>query len=272
MAMEDRFIDAGGIRTHYFDEGRGPVLLLLHGGGAGTDAWANWRGAIPRLATEFRVLAIDMLGFGRTDKPDPAKFVYSQEARTNHVAAFIEALGLGKVNLIGNALGGFTALALAIARPELIEKLVLMGSAALRTERNEALHPVETYTPSRENMERLMTSMVSPGFRIDPELIDYRLKLTLDPEIMAANRATVKWIAGQGGLFIRNEDEITRVRHKTLILAGRNDRIQPPQNHWRLWHLIENSWLHLVADCGHWVMIERPDEFCALIRWFVRDA
>src|SRR5262249_14512672 len=161
----------------------------------------------------------------------------------------------------GNALGGFTALSLAIARPELIEKLVLMGSAALKTERNEALHPVESYTPSRENMERLMNSMVRPGFRIDPELIDYRLKLTMEPDAMAANRATVKWISEQGGLFIRDEAEITRVKLKTLIMAGKLDRIQPPENHWRLSRLIENSWLHLVADCGHWVMIERPAEF-----------
>jgi 2-hydroxy-6-oxo-6-(2'-aminophenyl)hexa-2,4-dienoate hydrolase len=270
--MKDNFVDAGGIKTHYFDEGRGATLLLLHGGGAGTDAWANWRGSIPTLAKDFHVIALDMVGFGKTDKPDPAKFAYSQEARTRHVASFIEALKLGKVNLIGNALGGFTALCLAMTRPELIDKLILMGSAALRTERNEALHPVETYTPSRENMEKLMNSMTSPGFKVDPELIDYRLKLTMDPEIMAANRATVKWIAEQGGLFIANEQDITKVKHKTLILAGKNDRIQPPENHWRLWHLIENSWLHLVANCGHWVMIERPAEFCAVTGWFVRNA
>ena len=61
------YVDAGGIRTHYLDEGSGPAVILLHGGGAGADAYCNWRAIIPPLARHFRTIAVDMVGFGKTD-------------------------------------------------------------------------------------------------------------------------------------------------------------------------------------------------------------
>ena len=73
-----RFVDAGGLRTHYLEAGNpaAPPVVLLHGGGAGADATGNWHHTIPQLARTHRVIALDMVGFGRTAKPE--SFEYSQ--------------------------------------------------------------------------------------------------------------------------------------------------------------------------------------------------
>jgi 2-hydroxy-6-oxo-6-(2'-aminophenyl)hexa-2,4-dienoate hydrolase len=270
--MKENFVDAGGIKTHYLEEGRGPTVILIHGGGAGADAWGNWRGCVPLLAEHSHVIAVDMLGFGKTDKPDPAKFVYSQDARTRHIASFIEALKVGKVNLVGNSMGGMTSLGVAMTRPELVEKLVLMGAAGIKAPLNEALRVIMGYSPNRENMEKLIKALTNDDFKVDPELVEYRLKLTMDPATSAAYGGMQKWIGEQGGLFYPNEQDIAKVKHKTLIVGGKNDKVVPPESNWRFSQLLENSWLHLIPHCGHWAMIERPAEFSAVTGWFLRNA
>ena len=80
-ASVSRFVDAAGLRTHYLEAGSGAPLVLIHGGGAGADSVGNWKGSMPHLARHFKVIALDMVGFGDTAKPDPAGFEYSQAAR-----------------------------------------------------------------------------------------------------------------------------------------------------------------------------------------------
>src|SRR5262245_55460166 len=132
---------ANGIDTHYIEAGSGEPVILVHGGGAGADGYGNWSRALPIFAKEFRAIAVDMLGFGKTAKPDGA-FVYSQAARNAHLISFVEALGLKRASFVGNSMGGATSIGVAVERPDLVNKLVLMGSAGLTTELNPALKPV----------------------------------------------------------------------------------------------------------------------------------
>jgi len=269
--MNSHFVDAGGIQTHYIEAGQGNPVILLHGGGAGADAWGNWRGCIPLLAQHFRVLAMDMVGFGKTDKPDPSAFIYSQDARATHLANFIKAMDLQKVNLVGNSMGGATSLGVCMSQPELVEKLVLMGSAGLNAEISEAIRVILSYAPSRENMHKLVQVLTHEGFQVDPELLEYRYNLTQQPGIMAAYGATMRWIAEQGGLFYP-EAAIKKVKHKTLIVNGKQDKIVPPELGWKFSQLLDNSRLYLIPHCGHWAMIEHPREFCDMATWFLLHA
>jgi 2-hydroxy-6-oxo-6-(2'-aminophenyl)hexa-2,4-dienoate hydrolase len=269
--MEYKFVNAGNVKTAYLEEGIGDPVILVHGGGAGADSWGNWRTCIPLLARSFRVIAVDMLGFGKTDKPDPANFVYSQEARTKHLIDFIEAKKLDRASLVGNSMGGATALGVAMMRPELVDKLVLMGSAGLTTHISESIRTIMSFAPSRENMEKLVGVLTNENFKIDPELIDYRLSLADRPGTMAAYGATMKWIGQQGGLFYP-EEEISRIKHKTLVVGGKQDKVVPPEIAWKFSEILENSWLHLIPHCGHWAMIEHPEEFSAVTSWFLSNA
>ena len=90
------FVDTNGIRTHYLEAGSGPTLVLMHGGGAGADAYGNWRECIPIFAKKYRVIAPDMVGFGRSDKPSPDSYTYDQPSRNRQLVTLLDALNIEK--------------------------------------------------------------------------------------------------------------------------------------------------------------------------------
>ncbi|MEX0729803.1 MAG: alpha/beta hydrolase [Aquisalimonadaceae bacterium] len=270
MEVSSRFVDAGGIRTHYLHVGTGTPVILIHGGGAGADAYGNWSGVIPEFAKHHEVFAMDMIGFGKTDKPDPESFTYSTQARVDHLIAFIDALGLKSVSLVGNSMGGSASLGVGMQRPELLDRLVLMGSAGLsRYENNGGPRPLTSYdTPDKEAMRKLVKHLTY-SYEPSEELLEYRVKLTSDPATLAAYRATMQWIVDQGGLFYEDED-IARVKAPTLIVNGKNDKVNQVWKAIKFSELIERSWLFLIPDCGHWAMIEQPDDFNAATLHFLQ--
>ena len=132
-----RFAEAAGMRLHYHEAGpsggsgsagRAPVVLL-HGGGPGASAWSNFGRNFPVFAGRFRTLMIDQPGFGRSDKP-PVRgnyFTFAADA----LAGLLTGLGIDRVHLLGNSLGGGTAVRFALSYPERAGRLVLMGPGGL---------------------------------------------------------------------------------------------------------------------------------------------
>ncbi|QBF33367.1 alpha/beta hydrolase [Thalassococcus sp. S3] len=267
--ITEHFVDAGGIRTRYLEAGEGPVVVLIHGGGAGADSVGNWNAVIPRLSDAYRVIAMDMVGFGETDKPGD-DFVYSQEARNTHLTAFLDALSLDHVILIGNSMGGATALGVAVAQPERVDKLVLMGSAGLVTEVHEGLAPVMNYDFTRHGMERLIRALTTEGFEISPDMVAYRHEMSVRDDTRQAYGATMSWIKQQGGLYYE-EDFVRQVRVPTLVVNGKQDKVVPLANAYRFLELIEPSCGVILPHCGHWAMIEHPEQFAAVTRNFLES-
>ncbi len=266
-----RCIDANGIRTHYVEAGSGPPLILIHGGGPGADARTNWYGCLPRFARKFRTIAIDMVGFGKTDKPDPASFTYSQDSRTDHVIAFIEAMKLAPVRLVGNSMGGMTSLGVSIKRPDLVQKLVLMGSAGIKTaELPAALAPTLQYDGTPEAMRKVIRTLTHPDLEIDPGIVAYRTELSNDPAVKKAYAAIMGWVRERRGLYFE-DDEIRRAKVPTLVVGGKDDAIVTLDLNVRFLKLIENSRGYFIPRCGHWVMIEYPEEFCDVTERFLES-
>lgn len=259
-AFDDRYVDADGIRTHYLKAGSGAPVILIHGGGAGADAFGNWYECIPRLAERFRVLAVDMLGFGKTEKPHPETFTYSQQARVHHLCGFIRGLGLEKVSLVGNSMGGMTSIGVAVEHPELVDRLVLMGSAGLSRKSREELRPVQNYDYTREGMVTIVRVLTHESYTPADDLIDYRFAIATDPETRKAYGATMGWIKNQGGLFYE-ENYIRRIGVPTLVVGGKSDLVVPMELQFKFLGLIEDSWGYFLPRCGHWAMLEHPDDF-----------
>nr|ADC31797.1 CarC [Sphingomonas sp. XLDN2-5] len=269
-ATAGRSVTVRGMETYYHEQGSGDVVVLVHGGGAGADSMGNWRGVMPVLADRYRVIAVDMLGFGRTAKPaDP--FVFSQAARTDHLAGFLDALGLSNVALVGNSMGGASALGVAVERPGLVRKLVLMGSAGLVSKIDPALEPVLGYDFTREGMIRLVRALTTDNFQIDDAMIDYRYALSVDPETRRAYSATMQWIRDQGGLYYE-DDYIRRITAPTLIVNGKLDKVVPLANAYKFLELIGPSWGYIMPDCGYWAMIEHPVDFARTTAAFIEAA
>lgn len=268
---ESRFAEIGGIRTHSIVAGAGAPLVLVHGGGSGADAFGNWKSCIPLFARHFRVAAVDMVGFGRTAKPDPAGFTYSQQNRNRHLAGFIESLGLGPVGLVGNSMGGATALGVAMERPDLVSSLVLMGSAGIKTADppSPALKAIVDYDFTVEGMRRLIAALTGPRYRPDDAMVRYRHALSVEPATKAALQAT-NAIVKQGGLFY-DDDRVATVKTRTLVVNGKLDQVSTMTRAVKFLSLLENSWGYVIPHCGHWVMIEAPEDFAAAVTAFVRD-
>ena len=254
-----------GVRTHYIEAGEGPVLILIHGGGSGADAWGNWKGCLSAYAERFRVIAVDMPGFGESDRLDPSKFDYGQTMRNKHMASFIEAMGGGQaLDVIGNSMGGATALGVAIERPDLVRKLVLMGAAGLDIANPDpsAKKALAGYDYTLEGMRKLVSVLAGPRFEISDEMVAYRHELTMRPgsrEVMAGIHARLR----EDPMTYAHE-RIASVSCPTLVVGGKEDQVAVPARTYGYLDLIPNSWGFILPHAGHWVMIEAPEAFTAV--------
>ena len=101
--------------------GAGLPLVMLHGGGPGASSWSNFGPALPHFAANFRTLLVDQPGFGSSDKPPVVGNFYRHSA--DHVVRMLDELGVDRVHLLGNSLGGGTAVRLALTHPDRVGRL-----------------------------------------------------------------------------------------------------------------------------------------------------
>lgn len=269
MTALSRTAVVDGVETHYLEAGEGEPLVLIHGGGAGADSRGNWEGCIPEYARRFRVLAPDMVGFGASAKPAAAAYNYGQTGRNRHMIAFIEQVAQGPAHVIGNSMGGATALGVAIRRPDLLKKLVLMGAAGLDianpdTSSRAALSSYD-YTP--EGMRRLVGVLAGPHYKVSDELIRYRHQLTLQPGAREASQAIAEHMRADPMTYPR--DDIAAVKTPTLVVGGKLDKIAVLARTYGYLELMPNSWGFIFPHAGHWVMMEAPREFTAVTTAFL---
>ncbi|MCC5857309.1 MAG: alpha/beta fold hydrolase [Ectothiorhodospiraceae bacterium] len=263
-------IVAAGYRTNLHDRGQGEPLMLVHGSGPGVTAWANWRGAIPSLSETFRVVAPDMLGFGYSERPDDAE--YNLDRWVDHAVGVLDALDLQHVNLVGNSFGGAVALALAIRHPERVRRLVLMGSVGVPFPISEGLDAVWGYTPSFENMRRLVKLFAYNQELVTDELAELRYQASIRPGFQESFAAMFpaprqRWVDAMAS----PEEAIRALPHETLILHGREDRVIPLDTSLTLMQWIPKAQLHVFGHCGHWTQIEHAQRFIRLVRDFVLE-
>lgn len=257
-------IDAGGIKTNYHDLGSGAPSLLIHGSGPGVTAFANWRLSMPVLAEKLRILAPDMMGFGYTD-PAPGN-VYSMDLWVKHLIDFLDAVGVEKANLVGNSFGGALTLATTIRHPDRVNRIVLMGAAGVEFELTEGLDYAWGYTPSLENMRKMLDLFAYDRSLVTDELARLRYEASMRPGCQENYAAMFpaprqRWITA----LASDEADIARIQAPALVIHGREDRILPYSNSLKLFELIPNSELHLFGKCGHWTQIEHNARFNALL-------
>ena len=264
-------IRAAGIDTNLHDIGAGEPVLLLHGSGPGVTAWANWRLIIPTLASEFRVIAPDIVGFGFTERPDGVR--YGLDTWTRHAIGVLDSLGIEKAHVVGNSFGGSLAMSLAIHHPERINRLVLMGAVGVPFEITPGLDAVWGYEPSVENMQALLHLFAYDAALTGGDLAELRYRASIRPGVQEAFAAMFPAPRQESvDAMTHPEESVRSIPHPTLIVHGRDDLVIPLSNSLALVELIDNSQLHVYGRCGHWTQIEYADEFAALITDFFRRA
>ncbi len=269
-----RFARAGGMRLHYHEAGPaspdpgGDVVLLLHGGGPGASGWSNFGKNLPVFAGHFRTLLVDMPGFGRSDAPEIKGNYFSFAALA--VAALLDELGIERVHLVGNSLGGGVATRFALNYPDRAGRLVLMGPGGLSLnafapDPTEGVQRLMEFAappgPSREKMAAFLRTLVFDQRLITDELIEERYRYASDPKSIAAMAAMGASFFGEDaedGMLWR---EAHRLRHRVLLIWGREDRVNPLDGALVAVKQIRRAQLHVFSGCGHWAQLEKFDEF-----------
>ncbi len=268
-----RSAKAGDLTLGYHEAGEstevggGLPLVMLHGGGPGASAWSNFGSALPGFATSFRTLLVDQPGFGTSDKPPVVGNYYRHSAE--HVVRLLDELGIGRVHLLGNSLGGGTAVRLALSHPDRVGRLVLMGPGGLslnlfHADPTEGVQRLMDFSadPTREALRAFISTMVVDQSLVTDELVEQRYAAATAPgaqEAMASMGMSF-WNpeTAEDGMLWR---EAHRLRQHTLLTWGREDRVNPLDGAMAALKLIPKAQLHVFPRCGHWAQIEAAEEF-----------
>ncbi|VWD54426.1 alpha/beta fold hydrolase [Burkholderia contaminans] len=277
QAQTSRTVKTRDWQLHYHEAGSGHPVILLHGSGPGATGWSNFSGNIDALAKQFHVYAVDMPGWGQSD---PA--TVEQLDHVDAAIQFMDALGIKRAAFVGNSMGGQTSLRLATEHPERITHLVTMGPPVGRMPTlfgagdgpSEGLKVlIQAYRdPSPDHMRRLVEIMVYDKARFaTPELCQARSDAALlRPEHLSnyvaglpAGAPLPKWV---------KPELLPAIKTPTLLIHGRDDRVVSFETSLYLLANIPDSRLVLLNRCGHWAMIEHPDEFNRLVADFIANA
>lgn len=255
---------AAGLKTNYLEQGDGEPVVLIHGSGPGVTAYANWRLAIPGLATKYRVLAPDIAGFGYTERKDDTQ--YHLDFWVQHLTEWMAAVGVKKARFVGNSFGGALTLALTARHPELVDRLVLMGAAGVDFEVGPGLEAVWGYQPSLDNMREIARSFAYDTSIITEDLVKSRYEASIRPGFQESYSKLFGAPRQRHAKALATPDaDIRQIQQRALVIHGRDDKVVPLSNSLKLHQLLQHSDLHVFGECGHWTQIERKDQFVKLV-------
>ena len=258
----EKFITTYGAKIHYVEAGSGAPVILIHGL---ADNVAIWDPVIPALAARFRVIALDQIGFGRSDKP---LLNYRVSTLVDFLDVFLTELKIERASLVGNSLGGWVAAAYALAHPERVERLVLSdaaGYAALtKTMDSRALRALRV--ASRDDI-RYLGPLAFHDKRFYQD-VDAAFK----ERVIAGDSYTVAQVLDS---MIRGDDaldnKLQTLKQPTLVLWGREDKLIPLSFGEQFHREIVDSRLRIIDNCGHMPQLECPNEFSAAVLKFFSD-
>ncbi len=270
-----------GIQINYYEAGSatelggGLPLVMLHGGGPGASSWSNFGPALPGFAEKFRTILIDQPGFGGSDKPEVEGNYYRHAAK--YVIGLLDQLGIDRVHLLGNSLGGGTAMRLALEHPDRVGRLILMGPGGLSLNLFHA-DPTEgvkrlmefNMSPTKESLKAFISTMVVNQDLVTDELVEARFADATAPgareAMMSMGMSFYNPESFEDGMLWR---EAHRLRKHTLLTWGREDRVNPLDGAMVALKLIPKAQLHVFPNCGHWAQIEAAEEFLEVSAQFL---
>lgn len=273
-AENSHFVNVDGARVHYqeFGDASKPMMILIHGYTASVYVWKT---TAPMLADEgFRVIAVDLLGYGYSEKP--AWFDYSIRSQARMISRFMDRLGIGRAAFVGNSYGGAVSLNLVLDYPERVEKLVLVDAVIndeptrhpiLRLAKYRGIGEIITLflSDSRFFMRRRMHGTIAkPNHHL---ITQDRIEAIRRPLAAADGHRSLlatsrNWSAGH------IERDAHLIDAPTLIIWGEDDSVIPIKNGHTLHREIADSRFVVLKDCGHVPQEEKSELFVELVSGF----
>jgi pimeloyl-ACP methyl ester carboxylesterase len=271
--MDARRIVVQGLRTRVLEEdgGRdGDPIVLIHGVGG----WAeNWRAVMaPLAATGRRVIALDLPGFGESERPSRVRYFGPDDAfYPAFVLAAMDELGIARAHVSGNSMGGAVAFMTAVTGPERVSSLVLIAPGGLGRDIPFSLRACTlpgfgllARLPHRSDAAHdVLRTCFHDANRITPELYDEAIRYG-DPSFPEFIRALAAGVGIRGVRRSVRDAWISRAPRyggPVLIIWGREDRVLPVSHLDELRGVLPRAEVHVIERCGHIAMAERPDEF-----------
>ena len=275
---QDRYIKVGNINTRYWQIGeKGSAVVLVHGLGGFIE---NWMHNVYALAHKHRVYAMDLVGFGRSDK---IPLIKDMDTLVQFISDFMDAVKINKAALVGNSLGGGLILQFALRFPKKVEKLVLVDNAGIGREviidfrlcsvpfLGELLIKL-----SLEGVEKLWQKIVYNQALVTPELIKMCYELGTLPyatkSLLSVLRAGINICGQRSKLTKLLLKDLDKINVPTLIFWGRQDRIIPVSHAKIATANIPNAKLIVFDKCGHMPMFEYPEGFNKITLEFLAQA
>jgi len=266
-----------GSEVEYVDIGAGPAMVFVHGLGG---AWQNWLENLPFFAGGHRCVAMDLPGFGASG---PVEGEVSIERYARAVKALLDELGVERAVVVGNSMGGFIALELAIRFPELAERLVLVSAAVFWQEYRRARPLVALATATETTVGRALveaTPLLARRSRLRSATLGFGgirfphlLSDELQRELVLSARRTPGFLPALRALASYSlRDELEGVRCPTLVAWGDEDALVGVRHARELERLIPDARASVYPRTGHVVQLERPERFNRELAAFVADA
>ena len=273
-AETSKFITVNDVRLHYNDAGSGEeTVVMLHGSGPGASGWANFhRNIEPIVNAGYRVILLDCPGWS---KSDPVVCTGSRsELNAGALKGLLDAMSIERAHIIGNSMGGHSAVAFALANPTRVGKLVLMGggtggpslSVPMPTEGIKLLQGLYR-DPTIENLKKMMAVFVFDSTTLTEEIFQARLDNMLSRRDHLEN--FVKSLAANPKQFPDVGPRLGEITAPTLVVWGRDDRFMPIDIGLRLLWGMANAELHIFNRCGHWAQWEHAEKFNRMVIEFL---
>ncbi len=269
-SLEARYETVDGRRLRYVRAGSGPAVVLVHGFGSSI---YTWKDVIAPLAARHDVVALDLPGFGQSDQPADLSF----EDFPRAVVGLMDRLSLDRAALVGNSMGGATAVVVAARRPERVASLVLIDAAGFNLA--EAERPgivrltgspmgalVSALPGKRLVVEASLRQVFHDDARVTPERVSEYLAAARRPGTFAALRSLGASLEGRATLVA---ESLPRVEARTLVLWGGEDRWIPPAHAERFVAAIPGARKVVIPGCGHVPQEEVPAEVARLLLEFL---
>ncbi len=290
MPKKGKFVTVDGIKTHYYEKGRGKTIVLVHGGNFGSkeasgNSW-TWSRNYDYLAKKFHVIALDKLGQGYTGNPK-RDTDYTMHKVVQHFGAFLRKMQLDNVHVVGHSRGGYVVARLTLEQPDLVASCTCVDSNTLGpgVGMNEVMLANPPHPPLSRECQRWILERYSYGHEhIDDDWLDVLMDVGKQQK---HRQAVSKMEKGRlkTGLFLPRlskdrADTYARIRdtgmrRPTLIMWGYNDPTALLEQGHRLYDMIaateRRSYMHILNRAGHFSMREQADNFNATLAGFIQS-
>lgn len=272
-----RWVEAGGLKTHYMELGEGDPLLIVHGGGPGAAGFLGYPHFIPAAAEHFRVVAPDLRGFGLTDKPNDEPYSFKRQA--DHLSAFVDTLCLRDVNIVGNSMGATTLMRYVVDHSERIRRVLAVssGSLAVTMGVEMAVRPnIKEPEWTRETVRSFLEKITRQHHLITDDLVDTRVELANLPGAPEwADKVATYALEWMDDPHERQLNEMSCRIPKLPIPVrwawGRDDTFTPPSLADELLKLMPDMDLVLFDGAGHQLQNDVPDQFNSMAMAYFLD-